>query len=141
MKKYNKEEVLRQFEESGAIMYTASLKGDYRTNNKEGKKLVRIYQYFEKNRDFAMECILELVKSGNVIVRSKAASYCLALKENVALGEKVLREISKDEKNGIYAFNAKMTLHVWKHQGYLLVYQKKGKATPNKDTANLPYPK
>ena len=41
MKKYSKDEVLRQYEESGRIMYQATLNGDYKANNKEGKRLLR----------------------------------------------------------------------------------------------------
>ena len=41
MKKYSKDEVLRQYEESGKIMYQATLDEDYKANNKEGKGLLK----------------------------------------------------------------------------------------------------
>ncbi len=125
MKKYSKEEILKQYEESGKIMYQATLDGDYKTNNKEGARLLKIYKYFEKNREFAMDCIKDMLKSENVIVRTDAAAYCLALNENVDTAVAVLSEISGKKENGIFGFNAEMTLEVWKEQGYLEIYIKK----------------
>jgi len=125
MKKYSKEEVINQYEESGKIMYRATLDGDYKANNREGKKLLKYFKYFEQHKEFAMECIREMLNSENVVVRTDAAAFCLALNESVEIAEKVLLEISNDEKNGIFGFNAKMTLKVWKEQGYLHIYQKK----------------
>ncbi len=127
MKKYSKEEVLRQYEESGKIMYQATLDGDYKANNKEGKRLTKIFKYFEKNREFAFDCIHEMLKSQNVVVRTDAAAYCLALNENIDMAEKVLIEISNNKEYGIFRLNAEMTLEVWKKQGYLHIYPKKEK--------------
>lgn len=90
MKKYSKEDVLKQYEDSGKIMYQATLDGDYKANNREGKRLLKIYKYFEKNKEFAMECISELLCSENVVVKSKAAAYCLALDENVDTAQNIL---------------------------------------------------
>ena len=121
----NKEEVLKMYEEAGKLMYQATLDGDYKTNNREGKKLIKIFKYFEENRPFAMECINEMFQSKNVVIQTEAAAYCLALNENTDLAEKVLLEISENEENGIFGFNAKMTLQVWREQGYLRLYQEK----------------
>ena len=68
-----------------------------------------------------------MLSSQNVVIRTKAAAYCLALNENIDMAEKVLLEISNNEENGIFGFNAKMTLDVWKKQGYLHIYPKKEK--------------
>lgn len=127
MKKYTKEEVLKQYEESGKIMYRATLDGDYKANNKEGKRLLKIFKYFETDREFARECIKDMLNSKNVVVRTEAAAYCLALNENIGTAEKVLSEISNNEENGIFGFNAKMTLDVWREQGYLRIYLSKDK--------------
>ena len=124
MKKYTKEEVLKQYEESCEIMRQATLTGDYKANNRECKKLIKFFKYFENNREFAMECINEMLKSDNVVVRTEAAAYCLALKENIDTAERVLLEISCDKSFGIFRFNAEMTLKVWKKQGYLHMYVK-----------------
>lgn len=127
MKKYSKEEVLRQYEESGKIMYQATLDGDYKANNREGRRLLKIFKYFEINREFASDCIKDMLNSENVVVRTKAAAYCLALNENVDIAIEVLSEISSKKENGIFGFNAKMTLEVWEKQGCLRIYTEKEK--------------
>jgi len=127
MKKYSKEEVLRQYEESGKIMYQATLDGDYKANNREGRRLLKIFKYFEINREFASDCIKDMLNSENVVVRTKAAAYCLALNENVDVAIEVLSEISSKKENGIFGFNAKMTLEVWEKQGCLRIYTEKEK--------------
>ena len=125
MMKIDVNSVISFYEKSGAIRYNATLSGDYKTNNKERPKLIRMYKLFEKDRTFAMECISEMLKSSNVVVRTDAAAYCLALRENINVAEKVLHEISADDKNGIFGFNALMTLKVWQEKGELQLYQKK----------------
>ena len=79
---------------------------------------------FEEDNAFAQECISMMLRSSNVVVRTDAAAYCLALKHNTDLGEKTLEEISSDPTNGIFGFNAKMTLKVWRENGELRMYQR-----------------
>lgn len=122
MKKYNIDEIIKQYETSGEKMYQATLDGDYKTNNREGAKLIRIFKRFEKDRTLARQCIPELMKSANVVVRTKAAAYCLSLRMDVEVGEAMLKEISENEENGIFGFNAEMTLKVWHEEGYLQLY-------------------
>lgn len=64
-----------------------------------------------------------MFNSKNVVVRTKAAAYCLALNERTEIAEMVLKEIAENESNGIFGFNAKMTLQVWEKNGYLKIYQ------------------
>lgn len=120
----DKAEVLSFFEKSGKIRYETTLNGDYRTGNKEKPKLARVFKMFEADKVFAQECISELINSKNVVVRTDAAAYCLALKMNTDLGEKVLEEISNNPANAIFGFIAEMTLKVWRENGELRMYQK-----------------
>ena len=122
MKKLDKTSILKQFEESGKLMYNGTLTGDYKTCNRENDKLIKIYKFFEKDKDFAWECISEMLKSSNVVVRAKAASYCLALNMHTDIAQETLIEIRDDGSNGIFSFNAKMTLKVWEEKGCLRVY-------------------
>jgi len=124
MKKYTKEEVLSQYEKSCKIIYESTLNGKYRSGNREEDKVIEIFKYFENNREFAFDCIKDMMRSENVVVRTKAAAYCLALNENIDEAIAVLTEIKDNKKNGIFGFNAKMTLYVWNKQGYLLLYEK-----------------
>lgn len=71
------------------------------------------------------ECIAELLNSDCVVVRIKAAAYCLALRQDVEIGESILEEISSNHDYGIFRFNAEMTLKVWREKGELQIYQKK----------------
>ena len=125
MKEMDKKEILSQYEISGKIIYNATYSGDYKANNREGRKLLKIYKMFESNREFAKECIRDLLDSNNVVVRIEAASYCLALRQDVRLAEQVLEEISSNQNYGIFRFNAEMTLKVWREKGKLQLYQKK----------------
>lgn len=122
MKKFDKASILKQYEESGKILYKATLEGDYKVCNREGKKLIKIYKLLEKDKEFAWECISEMLKSSNVVVRAKAASYCLALNMHTDIAQETLIKIREDESNGIFSFNAKMTLKVWEEEGRLQVY-------------------
>ena len=122
--KYIKEDVLNQFEKNGKIMYEATMNGDYKANNAAGKRLTKIFKYFEMDMKFADECIKDLMKSQNVVIQIEASSYCLALGINIDEAVKLLFDISSKEGNGIFGFNAKMILDVWEKQGYLQIYQK-----------------
>jgi hypothetical protein len=57
-------------------------------------------------------------------VKTKAAAHCLALNIKINEAIRVLELVATDEKNGIFGFNAKMILDVWRQQGNLKVYQK-----------------
>lgn len=49
MRQLNKDDIIKQYEESGKIMYEATLSGDYKANNREGAKLTRIFKRLEKD--------------------------------------------------------------------------------------------
>lgn len=125
MKRMNKEEIISQYETSGKIMFEEIHNGDWKKHDREGAKLLKIYKMFETDPDFAMECIEELLKSENVVVRSKGAAYCLALKRNIEAGERILEEISREPSYRLYRLNAEMTLKVWREKGELQLYQKR----------------
>ena len=134
MKKMDKIEILQQYETSGKIIFDSELIGDYKTGNREAKKLISIFKLFEKDHALADECIPLLLESKNVVVRSKGAAYCLALNRHVDVGEKVLTEISLDGQYGIWRFAAEMTLKQWHETGHLVLYQKRQKEkSPPKD--------
>ena len=116
MRQLNKDDIIKQYEESGKIMYEATLSADYKANNREGAKLTRIFKRLEKDSDLAHACIAELLESDNVVVRTKAAAYCLALEINILEAERILQEIRDNPENRIFGFNAGMVLEVWKNQ-------------------------
>ena len=117
MKKYTIDETIEIYEKSGELMYDATLSGDYKTNNREGKKLTKIYKLFESNNEYD-----RLIKSENVVIKTKAAAYCLSLNYNIDYAVSVLQEIADNPDNGIFGFNAEMTLKVWQEKGFLKIY-------------------
>lgn len=125
MKTYSKDDIVEQYEKSGKLIYDATLNGDYAISNREAAKLIGIFKLFEKDEAFASECISELLNSKNIVVQTKGAAYCLALGIKVDIAEKLLFDISNDLDNGIFGFNAKMTLQVWKEEGKLTIYKHK----------------
>ena len=120
--KWLQSEVINQYIKSGIVMYKATLDGDYKTNNKEGKIITGLFKYLEKNLELAKDTLPLLLDNENVVTRTKAATHCLALKVYIDKAVKILEKASEDENNGIFGFNAKMTLKVWHEQGYLKVY-------------------
>jgi len=62
------------------------------------------------------------MKNRNVVVKTKAASHCIALNIRVNEAKNILEIVVKDKENGIFGFNAQMTLDVLKNRGYLKVY-------------------
>ncbi len=122
MKDHTIDEIVELYEKSGKLMYDATLSGDYKTNNREGKKLTKIYKLFELNNAFGYQCIDRLIKSNNVVIKTKAAAYCLSFNYNVDYAVSVLQEIAENPNNGIFGFNAEMTLKVWNKNGYLKIY-------------------
>ena len=76
--------------------------------------MLKLYKFLEKNIDIAKQTLPVLLNHKNVKVRTIVASHCLTLKICEKEDETVLIDIANDEKNGIFAFNAEMTLKVWK---------------------------
>jgi hypothetical protein len=64
----------------------------------------------------------KLLIEENVVTRTKAAAHCLSLNINTEQAVEILKKDSNDEENGIFGFNAKMTLKMWYEQGYLKIY-------------------
>ncbi len=122
MKNYTVDEIINIYEKSGRLMYDATLSGDYKTNNKEGKKLIKIFKMFEIHNEFGYQCITRLFESDNVVIKTEAASYCLALNYNTEYAVSVLEKIANDSESGIFGFNAEMIIKEWRKNGYLKLY-------------------
>lgn len=79
-KQWTKSDILSQYINSGDVMYKATLEGDHKTNNKEGKIITQVLKYLEKNLELAIDTLPLLFDKENVVTRTKAAAHCLALK-------------------------------------------------------------
>ena len=123
-KKITAQAVVDQYIETSSILKETTPIGDYRRGNKEYKKIIKIFKILESNLDVAEASLPSLFTHDNVVTRTKAAAHCIALGICIDEAVKVLENVSNDESNGIFGFNAKMTLQVWRERGFLLVYQK-----------------
>ncbi len=121
---WSRSDLIDQYIKSGHVCYEATLKGDYRRNNREYRTIINVFKYLEHNLPLAEETLPLLFKDENVVVKTKAAAHCLALKIHIPQAEQVLKDVANDSSTGIFGFNAEMTLKVWHEQGYLKVYQK-----------------
>jgi len=115
--------IIDQYKSTCLILRETTLNGDYKTGNKEGGKVVKIFKALERNKELAVLALPKLFKDENVVTRAKAAAHCLSLSITIDKALSVLEEIANDESLGIFSFNAKMTLQVFKKNGYLKVYQ------------------
>ncbi len=119
--KYTIDEVEKIYEESCKLMYLATLDGKYKIGNREGKKLSKIFFMMEKDIEWGQKCIDKMIQSDNVVLKTEMAAYSLALNYNIDRAVSVLEHIANDPLNGIFGFNAKMTLKVWKENGCLKI--------------------
>ena len=118
------QEIIEQYIESGLVLRETTLNGDYKKGNREGAKIIKIFKILENNLDLAKQTLPKLYSDENVVTRMEAAAQCISLNIEVEEAIKVLESVSNDEENGIFGFNAKMTLKVWHDQGYLKIYPK-----------------
>lgn len=113
MRLLSEDEIIEQYIESGKIMYQTTLNGDYKKGNREGKKINKLFKYLAQNKELAYKILPQLLYVENLELQIEVATQCLILKVCEKEAEKVLINIANDEKSGIFAFNAEMTLKVW----------------------------
>ena len=118
------QDVINQYIETCAISLETMNNGDYKRANREYKKILKVFKFLEENLDVARASLPLLLEHENVDTRIKSAAHCIALNIFIDEAERTLENAANDESNGIYSFNAKMTLKVWREQGYLEVYVK-----------------
>ena len=124
---WNHSEVLNQYICSGLVLYKATLSGDYKTDIKENKIIIKLFKYLEKNLELAKKTLPLLFDHENVVTRTKAAEHCLAIKINIPEAEKILELASEDQSNGVFGLYAEATLKDCCETGHLQVYEKQKK--------------
>jgi hypothetical protein len=124
IKTISSQKIIEQYIETCEILKETTLSGNYKTGNKDGNNIIKIIKVLENDIELANSTLPQLFSSENVVAKSKAAAHCISLNIRVNEAEKALHEVAKDETNGVFAFNAQMTLKVWHEQGYLKVYAK-----------------
>jgi hypothetical protein len=75
----------------------------------------------EKNINLAEKVLTRLYEHNSVKVRICAAAHSLALKVHEDQAVRILDSVATLDIK-VFSFEAKMTLQVWRKQGYLKVY-------------------
>lgn len=123
MKKLENEDIINTYIKIGIEEYEAIKSEDFKRTNKNYPKLVKVYKFLEKNISIAKEIFPRLLKYENINVREIASAHCLALGIYADEAEGILTQIANDHENKVLAFEAEMTLKVWK-EGNLTIYRK-----------------
>lgn len=97
-------------------------KGDYKANNIAMKKLQSLFKKLETDLNTAELILSDLLLHPDISVQIGAAVFCLSLRIRTNEAERILGSASSNCANKLLAFNARMTLEIWKKQGYLLIY-------------------
>lgn len=122
-KKLSSTEIRSLYIQSLLIIEKSNLEGEYKTGNKEGKKIIELFKLLEGDIDFAKDVLPPLLEHESVKVKICAAAHCLALKIFEKEAVNILENIC-ELNTRVFSFEAEMTLKVWREQGYLKVYQK-----------------
>ena len=92
-------------------------------NNRAADALIKIFKYFEENREEASRILGELLEHENCFVCMGAASHCLALGIRAEQALVVLNEVAQNATSRYAKGVAKAVLMVYEQQGYLTMYQ------------------
>ena len=112
--KDNIENIIKKHIASDKIIESVSMTTDFKTHNKEMKKLNELVLSISHDREMCKIVYGRLLKSENAVTLLNAASECLKLNIYLKEAKKILKELAKRKDIGIISFNAKMMLEVMK---------------------------
>ncbi len=93
--------------------------GRQRKTNQAYDKLTKLFRMLQNDDSLAENTLPILLCDDDVKVRTLAAAHSLGLKKYVSEAQNILEETARIKELGLLSFNAKMTMEVWKKQGYL----------------------
>lgn len=108
------QEIVDLHVKSDRIIEAVKMTSDYRVNNREAKKLYRLFLILKEDLTLAKEVYSQLLWHDCVTTRSIAAAECLRLNIFVQEAVSVLEEISKRDDVGITRFEAETALQIWR---------------------------
>lgn len=94
-------------------------KADIRRHNNAMKKLSEMYYQLCDIDDKSF--IYSLLNQQNIQVKFIVATHCLGWGIYLKEAKKVLKQITKNRDEPELAFNAEVTLSIYKEQGYLII--------------------
>ncbi len=107
------QEMIAMHVESDKIMEAATKQGDFKTYNKEFAKTDKIHKFLALRPDLAKEVYQELLTHECIVSRLSSAVQCLKNGFYIEKAVDIL-DVIKDSSAGMYSFDARMTLRVWR---------------------------
>lgn len=101
---------------SDKIIESVSMTTDFRTHNKEMKKLNKLVLNISHDTSLCEKVYVQLLKSENPTTLLNASSECLKLNIFVEQAKKNLKLLAKRNDIGIISFNARMMLNEWEKE-------------------------
>ena len=106
-------EIIEKHIDSDKVIESVSMTTDFKTHNKEMRKLERLVTSISQDRELCEEVYSELLKSENVVTLLNASCECLKIGIFVDKARKILKLLAKRKDVGIISFNAEMMLKEW----------------------------
>ena len=100
--------------QSDLIIESVKMTTDYKTNNREIKKLHKLFVELSKNLTLAHEVYRELLNTDIATTKAISSVECLRLGILQEQALFTLRELANRTDIGIISFEAEMTLKMWK---------------------------
>ena len=108
------EEYVEKHIASDLIIESVKMTNDYKINNREAKKLNKLFIELSKDIELAKQVYSILLDNDCITTRAISSAECLRLGIHIEKSIKKLEEISKMLDIGITRFEAEMTLKIWR---------------------------
>lgn len=100
--------------DSDRIIESVSMTSDFKTHNKEIKKLDKLVKSISQDIELCEIVYSELLKSENPVTLLNSASECLKINIYIEKAVAILKLLAKRKDIGIISFNAEMMLNEWR---------------------------
>ena len=107
-------DIITKHLDSDMVIESVSMTTDFKTHNKEMKKLNKLMLSISHDAELCKAVYGELLKNENPVTLLNASSECLKLNIFVEQAVKTLKLLAKRKDIGIISFNAEMMLSEWR---------------------------
>lgn len=105
---------------NGCLKHAESTdEGNSRKANTAYKKVTELVKRIQDNDELTRTIFIRLLRCDDVRISYVAAGHCLGLNIFTEEAVELLERVRDMKELGLIAFDAKMTLKVWREQGYL----------------------
>lgn len=113
MKIMSENEIIEKFFESGRLIEKAIYEGNHRLNNREMRKMYKLYKNVSVlDRDmFLNKCVPVMLEDGNYPVKIQTCNFLFDMHIREKEMEEFLKGIVKDSNAGIFSHQAELILH------------------------------